>query len=629
MSEHESALRGLNEISCLKSSGGVSIYLCQRENERCIVKVTESPEEAELLRNEYEMLSLIAASSHPLAKQFPQPLEFRDQPPYTLIRSYIPGHSLETLVEAQPDQPGLPRETAVACTREVLKQLAFLHSLRPPVIHRDIKPQNVIVDAEGGAHLIDLGISRVYRREKDTMARRRGNDVIDTRVIGTRLTAPPEQFGYRQTDERSDIYSAGVLLRYCLTGEYAQDADGTVDPDLRAVIRKATAFDPDNRYQRTEQMTAALDRKNGKRKRGPARWAIALIPLLLLAALAAWFLLPKAPSPVHFREPLIEQAARAQLHRPEGDLFKEDLAQVKSIHIIGRQIYDNESQIWFQGPYIYMRNNTLREAGLWEENGGISSLDDLRLMSNLEEVCLYRQQISDLSALRGAAIPRIGIGDNPITDLSPLAGNRSITYLNLNNLPIDPLPVVVTLPALDTLVASGTKFSSFNGLKALPLRELNLFSSGFGIEWWPIAEISTLQSITISKLDWHILDVLKATEIADLTIAESNGVPLKELEALPQLRNLYFYQTGSGQPIGGAPLEFPNLFWADFKNFSFDSCACFAHMQSLEILNIYASSFESFDGLDALTALKSIYCTAEQAEKIRTQYPSAPWELYY
>ena len=125
-----------------------------------------------------------------------------------------------------------------------------MHTLTPSLLHRDIKPQNVIVDSFGKCHFIDLGISRFLNSSKTS----------DTLVMGTRLTAPPEQFGYQQTDLRSDIYSLGILLLYCITGEYKPENAVLMElsEPVRQIVTKATMFDPDKRYQTTEELLPDL-----------------------------------------------------------------------------------------------------------------------------------------------------------------------------------------------------------------------------------------------------------------------------------------------------------------------------------------------------------------------------------
>ena len=271
--------------SCLKWSGTESTWMCldRESGNRVLVKVASDPMAVRCLQNEYEVLRSIAGASAPAARLFSSSIALigdADEPGRTaFVRSWLPGRTLESVVESQISRPGLPTETAVRILTDVLDQLDFLHHLGPPVIHRDIKPQNVIVDEEGRCHLIDLGVSRTNRGPADS----------DTLIMGTRLTSPPEQYGYRSTDARSDIYSAGVLLRYCLTGSYDESADMSLPPDLRSIVQKATQFDPKNRYQKVSLFLAELkaaqkpseSRAGG---RGISGWVCAVLCLLLFAA---------------------------------------------------------------------------------------------------------------------------------------------------------------------------------------------------------------------------------------------------------------------------------------------------------------------------------------------------------
>ena len=130
-----------------------------------------------------------------------------------------------------------------------------LHSrFDPPLIHRDIKPSNFMVEGDT-VLVIDLGIARTF--DKDA--------VCDTSHFGTRAYAPPEQFGYGQTDVRSDIYALGMLLFYLLCEE--TPVPSTVQMRLRAhgvpesvrdVVAQATAFDPADRFGSVDALLAAF-----------------------------------------------------------------------------------------------------------------------------------------------------------------------------------------------------------------------------------------------------------------------------------------------------------------------------------------------------------------------------------
>ena len=126
---------------------------------------------------------------------------------------------------------------------EVCNALTVLHNRG--VIHRDIKPENVMIEKSGRVVLIDFNASR-----KESTA---GKDTV---IMGTVGYASPEQLGLSQTDARTDIYAAGVLLNVMLTGEHPTEcfARGRAG----RIVRKCTALNPDDRYQSSEKLRQAL-----------------------------------------------------------------------------------------------------------------------------------------------------------------------------------------------------------------------------------------------------------------------------------------------------------------------------------------------------------------------------------
>lgn len=126
----------------------------------------------------------------------------------------------------------------VITTLELMLQLCeileILHNSQPPVIHRDIKPSNILIDVDGILKIIDFDASRFYKSEKNTS---------DTRLLGTIEYAAPEQFGYAQTDARSDIYSVGVMLN-----ELEIVRNSPVGKRWKRLVGKCTGFDPEKRY---------------------------------------------------------------------------------------------------------------------------------------------------------------------------------------------------------------------------------------------------------------------------------------------------------------------------------------------------------------------------------------------
>ena len=167
-----------------------------------------------------------------------------------VVYSYVEGTSLRDTVKSEG--PLMPQRAAsVIC--DVCEAATMLH--RRDIVHRDITPNNVIL-ARDRAYLVDLGIARQHAE-----GQRR-----DTTTLGTWGFAAPEQYGFAQTDARSDVYSLGRLLGYALTGIVPGDdgyetrlAERTRIPyALAMVVARASAFEPSARYQSAEALARAV-----------------------------------------------------------------------------------------------------------------------------------------------------------------------------------------------------------------------------------------------------------------------------------------------------------------------------------------------------------------------------------
>ena len=169
-----------------------------------------------------------------------------------VVLDYVPGPTLEQVVA---ERGRLQQNEAVNLAQQICEAVQELHRLG--ILHRDLTPANIIV-ADDGAHIIDLGIARPLT---DTANRNR-----DTTALGTYGFASPEQYGFAPTDVRSDIFSLGRILGFMLTGVYPDDTRYTpllsddlhVTPRLRAIVERATAFEPSARYQNVTQFAQAL-----------------------------------------------------------------------------------------------------------------------------------------------------------------------------------------------------------------------------------------------------------------------------------------------------------------------------------------------------------------------------------
>lgn len=203
---------------------------------------------------------IICGLKHPALPRFVE--SFEAEGAHISVREYVDGMPLSEAVNGR----ALSTAETECIGAQLCDVLTYLHTQTPPVIHRDVKPQNVILCEDGGIKLIDFGISRRYRQnaEKDTV------------FSGTNDFAPPEQYGFAQTDARADIYSLGMLLKYLATGG-AQDG-GIADRRLRRIIARCTAFSPKSRYASAARVKRALMADSPRRlKRVAAALAIAML----------------------------------------------------------------------------------------------------------------------------------------------------------------------------------------------------------------------------------------------------------------------------------------------------------------------------------------------------------------
>lgn len=231
-----------------------------------------------------------------------------DGTPY-IAMELVDGQTLKEIVR---ERGPLPPHIAVGLTEQILRALAYAH--RRGIVHRDIKPQNVILDPEGEAKVADFGIARAGNSQMTQTGS----------IVGTVQYLSPEQANGQPVDRRSDLYSTGVVLYELLTGRVPFDGEAPVSialkhvnelpvppgqlrpgipPALEAVVLRSLEKDPNRRFQTAEEFIAALEqarsapqrqvvadhvpeawvREEAGRSRG---WLWALVALVIVAALA-------------------------------------------------------------------------------------------------------------------------------------------------------------------------------------------------------------------------------------------------------------------------------------------------------------------------------------------------------
>lgn len=199
------------------------------------------------VKKEYDLLKGL---NHPALPKVYDYYELADKG--VLVEEYIEGTKLSELILFSGP---LEEKRAVEIIKEICKICMYLHTLPVPVIHRDIKPDNIIYSQKGQIILIDFGAAREYKNLSTK----------DTVYVGTVGYAPPEQFGFGQTDARADIYGIGMSFYHLLTGrapqrgEKAAFANSSISPDIQRIIDTATRFDPEERYSSVSDMLEELN----------------------------------------------------------------------------------------------------------------------------------------------------------------------------------------------------------------------------------------------------------------------------------------------------------------------------------------------------------------------------------
>ena len=246
-----------------------------------------------------------------------------------VIEELIQGRTLDQLL----DKNELSFEEKKRILLEICDGLQYLHSARPPVIHRDIKAANIMVTEDGTVKIIDYDAAKQNIGEKSR----------DTVLIGTQGIAAPEQYGFGQSDERTDIFALGKLIERML-------------PDSKhamEIVNKATRLEPDRRYGSVKEIREkighlwdpsipdSVHRKEKIRSGLKSKWFRRVVAGLAAAVLitgGAVFFKEKI-YPKHFvQNPAYEKG----LELMEGGEYEE---AIKQFEICGQEYQDTKDQV--------------------------------------------------------------------------------------------------------------------------------------------------------------------------------------------------------------------------------------------------------------------------------------------
>lgn len=274
------------EIKSVIGKGGMStVYLAEhkRLHTRWAVKEVRKQQGAR-----FDFLAesnILKRLQHPMLPRIVDIFEDRDC--IYIVEDFVEGITLDGLLKQQKkvDEP-----QGLQWFRDLCGVLAYLHGQRPhPIIYRDMKPSNIMIQPDGSLKLIDFGIAREYKQESNA----------DTTYIGTKGYAAPEQFGKAQTDARTDIYSLGVTMYHLLTGKSPYEPPYQFVPvrqlvpelshGIEYILNKCVQSEPADRYQTVDELVDELDHiyrfdRAWQKYQNAKRIRVAVVTVMLIAS---------------------------------------------------------------------------------------------------------------------------------------------------------------------------------------------------------------------------------------------------------------------------------------------------------------------------------------------------------
>lgn len=617
---------------CLKESEDSSTFLVKETATGilCVLKWGRN-RQTEFLRNEMEIMKKMAdrkLSGIPKAYRI-----FEENGEVYLVREYIEGMSLAQMVL---QKGGISEAEICRISRKICQTAEQFQNPDEPMIHRDIKPENIVVTPGGEVVFIDFGTMRSYKKDGSR----------DTFVVGTRGTAAPEQYGYTQTDQRTDVYAIGQTMLYMVSESYEMNqlSECAVSRRMKKIIEKACSFEPDKRYGDAAQLRRAVEKCQANNRKKVYKKAGAVFGLIAAGYILAIFspdgtvienkrietaeqsaAEEQIQAEITFREELIEEAVRKELGLSKTDKITASMLEnVRKLRIVGKEILDDEDTFWGEGHHVDGKDSSFGSV-----RGNITDLSDLAQMVNLEELALCNQKIEDISGLKELPLKKLYLSKNMITDFSVLLNLIDLDTLCIMENPAENLSVIGECTGILRLNIQGMNLTDIDFLKNLSLDYLDM--SNVEVEnniFEPLAEMKKLDTLCMCDVNEAAAETLSQMSTlkalfmwGDSTILEN----LKPLKGMTQLETLAF--TTQISSLEGIE-QFPSL---NFLSVSFSLVKDLSPVtgaKKLQVIDISNADIENFEPLFGHSGLTEVHCTEEQKEEIMKIDSSPDFEIY-
>lgn len=617
---------------CLKESEDSSTFLVKETATGilCVLKWGRN-RQTEFLRNEMEIMKKMAdrkLSGIPKAYRI-----FEENGEVYLVREYIEGMSLAQMVL---QKGGISEAEICRISRKICQTAEQFQNPDEPMIHRDIKPENIVVTPGGEVVFIDFGTMRSYKKDGSR----------DTFVVGTRGTAAPEQYGYTQTDQRTDVYAIGQTMLYMVSESYEMNqlSECAVSRRMKKIIEKACSFEPDKRYGDAAQLRRAVEKCQANNRKKVYKKAGAVFGLIAAGYILAIFspdgtvienkrietaeqsaAEEQIQAEITFREELIEEAVRKELGLSKTDKITASMLEnVRKLRIVGKEILDDEDTFWGEGHHVDGKDSSFGSV-----RGNITDLSDLAQMVNLEELALCNQKIEDISGLKELPLKKLYLSKNMITDFSVLLNLIDLDTLCIMENPAENLSVIGECTGILRLNIQGMNLTDIDFLKNLSLDYLDM--SNVEVEnniFEPLAEMKKLDTLCMCDVNEAAAETLSQMSTlkalfmwGDSTILEN----LKPLKGMTQLETLAF--TTQISSLEGIE-QFPSLNFLSVNFSLVKDLSPVTGAKNLQVIDISNADIENFEPLFGHSGLTEVHCTEEQKEEIMKIDSSPDFEIY-
>lgn len=643
-------LKNYHVVSCVYDRTEKSCYLVadSETDEKYLLKIRNCKDDRNVLALEHQRICQLAQA---FPEEYKTSLYWKENETEYLLKSYIQGVDLE---KYQEKNRVLSIQEILRIVIGICEETTKLHALMPPVLHRDIKPKNLIIDYRGKVHLIDFETSRNYEESK-------GKDTV---FFGTEGNAAPEQYGYCQTDVRTDVYGIGKVLEY-LYNENAdcQTGERIIYRKIQRIIQKAIAFDPVHRYQSTSQLQCALEKVMNRvdgRYLTRKLWLIGTVEAAaaIFLILAAFFMAagfhkqpedagqkkdgaqtiseqsktespgeesattdlgekPTAPGTEKTNWLLdggMKEAIETILEKEE--IAGEDYARITRLVVIGNQIYGMDADL-----------DTLAEERRQLEfdsyciKGGIKDLSELSKMKNLKEVFLCDQNITDIRPLAGLPIESLYLAGNQIEDFSVVETLEQLRVLSIADNPVSVLPDISKCKYLETMILDVNTYESLDFLEnstvgtlyicnayvnnddfSVLARMPNLnyvYSSGNQYSFYEeLPNLSRLKGLALWDYIGKDLSVIKSLPQIEFLLV--GGDMVKSMEGIESAANLHFLCIDGTKITDISPVkELHRLTFFKVNNLAIEDYSPLFECDSLRTVSAVKNQEEQIDSIDS------------------------------